>query len=60
MVLLNGQHLGYRSGHQENDILIQFDGVDRLPADMRAQLKGLWDFNPQTDENMTARLYVPE
>jgi catechol 2,3-dioxygenase-like lactoylglutathione lyase family enzyme len=43
-----------------NLVEIDQDGVDRLPDDMRAQLKGLWDFHPQTDENMTARLYVPE
>lgn len=35
-------------------------GVDRLPGDIRGQLKGLWEFNPQDDENMAARLYVPE
>jgi catechol 2,3-dioxygenase-like lactoylglutathione lyase family enzyme len=43
-----------------NLVEIDQDGVDRLPEDLRAQLKGLWDFNPQSDENMTARLYVPE
>jgi catechol 2,3-dioxygenase-like lactoylglutathione lyase family enzyme len=43
-----------------NLVEIDQDGVDRLPDDLRAQLKGLWDFNPQTDENMRARLYVPE
>jgi catechol 2,3-dioxygenase-like lactoylglutathione lyase family enzyme len=43
-----------------NLVEIDQDGVDRLPDDMRAQLKGLWDFHPQTDENMSARLYVPE
>ncbi len=41
--------------------LIELDqhGADRLPDDMRARLKGLWDFNPQTDENMRGRLFVP-
>ncbi len=43
-----------------NLVEIDQDGVDRLPDFMRAEPKGLWDFNPQTDENMTARLYVPE
>jgi catechol 2,3-dioxygenase-like lactoylglutathione lyase family enzyme len=43
-----------------NLVEIDQDGVDRLPDDLRAQLKGLWDFNPQTGENMSARLYVPE
>jgi catechol 2,3-dioxygenase-like lactoylglutathione lyase family enzyme len=41
--------------------LVELDqaGVDRLPQDMRAQLKGLWDFNEQSDENMRGRLFVP-
>jgi hypothetical protein len=34
--------------------------VDRLPEDMRAQLRGLWDFNPQSDDNMRGRLFVAE
>ena len=42
--------------------LVEIDcvGVDRLPEELRAQLKHLWDFHPQDDENMRARLYVPE
>ena len=42
--------------------LVEVDqfGVDRLPADLRARLHGLWDFNPQSDEHMQARLFVPE
>jgi catechol 2,3-dioxygenase-like lactoylglutathione lyase family enzyme len=42
--------------------LLEIDqhGADRLPDDLRARLKGLWDFNPQDDEQMTARLFVPE
>jgi catechol 2,3-dioxygenase-like lactoylglutathione lyase family enzyme len=43
-----------------NLVEIDHHGVDRLPDDLRAQLKGLWDFNPQTDEHMNARLFVPE
>jgi catechol 2,3-dioxygenase-like lactoylglutathione lyase family enzyme len=35
-------------------------GVDRLPDDMRSRLKPLWDFNEHTDEQMNARLFVPE
>jgi catechol 2,3-dioxygenase-like lactoylglutathione lyase family enzyme len=35
-------------------------GADRLPADMRAELKGLWEINPQSDANMRGRLFVPE
>ncbi len=41
--------------------LVELDqpGVDRLADDMRAQLKGLWDFHPQSDENLRGRLFVP-
>lgn len=41
--------------------LVEIDqaGVDRLPADLRARLKGLWEFNPQSDEQMRGRLFVP-
>ena len=42
--------------------LVEIDaaGKDRLPEDMRAQLKQLWDFHPHTDEQLSARLFVPE
>jgi catechol 2,3-dioxygenase-like lactoylglutathione lyase family enzyme len=42
--------------------LVEFDhhGVARLPDDLRAHLKGLWDLHPQSDQQMAARLYVPE
>ena len=42
--------------------LVEFDhyGVDRLPDDLRARLKSLWDFHPHTEEQMSARLFVPE
>lgn len=42
--------------------LVEIDcvGVDRLSDELRAQLKHLWDFHPQDDENMRARLFVPE
>jgi len=42
--------------------LLELDqpGVERLPKDLRAQLKGLWDFNPQSDENMRGRLFLRE
>jgi catechol 2,3-dioxygenase-like lactoylglutathione lyase family enzyme len=41
--------------------LVELDqaGADRLPSDIRSQLKGIWDINPQDDENMRGRLYVP-
>jgi catechol 2,3-dioxygenase-like lactoylglutathione lyase family enzyme len=42
--------------------LVEVDqhGVDRLPEDLRALVKGLWQFNPQDDENMRGRLFVPD
>jgi catechol 2,3-dioxygenase-like lactoylglutathione lyase family enzyme len=41
--------------------LIELDqsGADRLPDDIRARLKHLSDFNPQDDENLRGRLFVP-
>jgi catechol 2,3-dioxygenase-like lactoylglutathione lyase family enzyme len=40
--------------------LVELDqvGADRLPGDMRAQLKSLSDFHPQSEENMRGRLFV--
>ncbi|MDX6679500.1 MAG: hypothetical protein QOE31_3552 [Solirubrobacteraceae bacterium] len=43
-----------------NLVEIDHHGVDRLPDDLRAQLKGLWDFNAQDDEQMSARLFVAD
>jgi catechol 2,3-dioxygenase-like lactoylglutathione lyase family enzyme len=42
--------------------LVEIDhyGVSRLPDDLRSQLKGLWDFNPQDDHQMSGRLFVPD
>lgn len=42
-----------------NLVEIDHAGVDRLPDDLRAQLKHLWDFNPQDEENMRGCLFVP-
>jgi catechol 2,3-dioxygenase-like lactoylglutathione lyase family enzyme len=42
-----------------NLVEIDCPGVDRLPPELREQLKRLWDFHPQSDENMAARLFVP-
>jgi catechol 2,3-dioxygenase-like lactoylglutathione lyase family enzyme len=41
--------------------LVELDqtGADRLPDDMRAQLKSLSDLHPQTEENLRGRLFVP-
>jgi hypothetical protein len=41
-----------------NLVEIDHHGVDRLPDDLRARLTPLWDFNPQSDEQMSARLFV--
>ena len=43
-----------------NLVEIDQSGVDRLPDDLRALVRGLWEFNPQSDENMRGRLFVPE
>lgn len=43
-----------------NLVEIDHHGVDRLPDDLRRRVKGLWEFNPQSDEEMTARLFVPD
>ena len=43
-----------------NLVEIDQDGVDRLPDDLRSQVKPLSDFNPQSDEQMSARLFVPQ
>jgi catechol 2,3-dioxygenase-like lactoylglutathione lyase family enzyme len=43
-----------------NLVEIDSPGADRLPADMRALLKQLWDFNAHTPEQMSARLFVPD
>ncbi len=42
-----------------NLLEIDHHGKDRLPEDLRAQVKGLWEFNEQSEENMKARLFVP-
>jgi catechol 2,3-dioxygenase-like lactoylglutathione lyase family enzyme len=41
--------------------LVELDapGADRLPDDLRAHLTPLWDLHPQSDENMSGRLFVP-
>jgi catechol 2,3-dioxygenase-like lactoylglutathione lyase family enzyme len=42
--------------------LVEIDqyGAGRLPDDLRAQLKGIWDINPQSEENLRGRLFVPD
>ena len=41
--------------------LVEIDqaGAGRLPADLRARLKGLWDFHPQDEAQMRGHLFVP-
>ncbi len=44
-----------------NNLLeIDHHGAARLPDDLRAILKALWDFNPHSEEQLSARLFVPE
>jgi catechol 2,3-dioxygenase-like lactoylglutathione lyase family enzyme len=43
-----------------NLVEIDSPGVDRLPGDMRERLKAVWDFNAHTEEQMQARLFVPD
>ena len=42
--------------------LVELDqhGAQRLPDDLRAQLTPLWELNPQSEENMRGRLFVPD
>lgn len=42
-----------------NLVEIDHKGADRLPADLRERLVPLWDFHPQTDEQMRTSLFVP-
>jgi catechol 2,3-dioxygenase-like lactoylglutathione lyase family enzyme len=42
-----------------NLVEIDHSGVERLPDELRGQLKRLWEFNPQNDEQMSAALFVP-
>jgi catechol 2,3-dioxygenase-like lactoylglutathione lyase family enzyme len=43
-----------------NLVEIDHHGVDRLPDGLRALVKGLWEFNPQSEERMRGRLFVPD
>ena len=57
-VLNDGAVQMYLRDPAGNLVEIDQHGADRLPEDLRSRLKGLWDFNPQTDEQMSARLFV--
>ena len=41
--------------------LVELDrhGAARLPDDLQAQLRPLWEINPQSEDNMRGRLFVP-
>jgi catechol 2,3-dioxygenase-like lactoylglutathione lyase family enzyme len=41
-----------------NLVELDHDGVARLPDDIRAQLKPIWEINPQDSEQMRGRLFV--
>jgi len=41
-----------------NLIEIDHEGVDRLPEDIRSQLKPLWEANPQSEEQLRGRLFL--
>jgi catechol 2,3-dioxygenase-like lactoylglutathione lyase family enzyme len=43
-----------------NLVEIDHPGIDRLPEDIQAQVKPLWELNPQSDEQMQGRLFVPD
>ena len=43
-----------------NLVEIDHHGADRLPDALRGRLKGLWEFNPQSEQQMDARLFVPD
>jgi catechol 2,3-dioxygenase-like lactoylglutathione lyase family enzyme len=34
-------------------------GVGRLPQDIRAEIRPLWELHPQTEDNLRGRLFVP-
>jgi hypothetical protein len=42
--------------------LVEVDqyGVERLPDELRAELKGIWDLRSQDETNMRGRLFVSE
>jgi catechol 2,3-dioxygenase-like lactoylglutathione lyase family enzyme len=43
-----------------NLVELDYAGAARLPDDIRAELRPLWDFRPQSQENRSARLFVPD
>jgi catechol 2,3-dioxygenase-like lactoylglutathione lyase family enzyme len=41
-----------------NLIELDMHGVGRLSPALRAELRGLWEFHPQSEDNMRGRLFV--
>ena len=41
-----------------NLVEIDHSGIDRLPEDIAAQVKPLWELNPQNEEQMQGRLFM--
>jgi catechol 2,3-dioxygenase-like lactoylglutathione lyase family enzyme len=42
-----------------NLVELDMSGADRLSPALRAELTGLWDFHPQSEDNLRGRLFVP-
>ena len=47
-----------RQAFRNHLVEIDHAGIDRLPEDIRAQVKPLWDVNPQSEEQMQGRLFM--
>jgi len=43
-----------------NLVELDFADKDALPDELSERVVGLWDFNPQDDEQMKGRLFVPD
>lgn len=43
-----------------NLVELDLDGKDNLSPELRGRLEGLWDFNPQDEQQMEARLFLRE
>ena len=60
LVLLPGDVVQlYVRDPARNLVEIDSPGLERLPEDLRVQVKHLWDFHPQDDTQMRGRLFVP-
>ncbi len=42
-----------------NLVELDMHGVERLSAELRDELRDLWDLHPQSEDNMRGRLFVP-